>query len=214
MLLRLYTGVVSLTLSELDRFVRFPTGLLEALLRTRLSGVQWRILLWVVRYTFGWNRQSTPFTWYRIAQELALNRSAVYRSGQALLAARVLVVYGNQLGVQMDCAEWDIRVSGTPTVTAKQLWMPGMDVAIQRRPALLPSNAGVACRQPNRSQEATLSRRAKDSSKERLKTYIRTRSPKSDEIRHRSGSADHTERGPLAGAAKPVPGKYDGISQN
>ena len=90
---------------HLDRFVRVPTQLLEALLRARLSGGQWRVLLWVMRNTYGWNRQFTPFTWYRIARDLSLSRPAAYRGGQDLLKARILVVRENQLAVEVNCAQ-------------------------------------------------------------------------------------------------------------
>lgn len=125
-----------------DRFVRVPTKLLEALLRARLSGTQWRILLWIIRQTYGWNRESAPFTWYRIARELAISRPAVYRAGLKLVASGVLVTQGKRLAV----------------------------AGAQRR-AVPRSNATDAARQRNSCQEATLFRPAKDSSKDELKTY-------------------------------------------
>ena len=81
-----------------DRFIRLPTDVLEALLRKRLSGAQWRIIFWVIRHTYGWNRPSTPFTWYRIAKELGMSRPALYRAGQALLAKGILVFAPRRAG--------------------------------------------------------------------------------------------------------------------
>ncbi len=176
-----------------DRFIRLPTALLECQLQTPLNGAQWRILFWVIRQTYGWNRESTPFTWYRMAQELGMNRPAVYRAGQALLTAGILVAPEKQLAVQTDHRLWN---SCPTTVAGRQLWMPEISVAGEQRPALLGDNATVASRQRKRCQKATVFRRAKDS-KDRLKTY-----------------KDNSERRHLAGAAKPIPGKYDGLSQN
>ena len=96
--------------SDLDRFVRLPTDLLEVLLRAHLSGAQLRIVLWVLRYTFGWNRQSTPFSWYRIAKELQMPRSAVYRAGKRLAQSKVLVVQERQLTIQTDYTAWNDAV--------------------------------------------------------------------------------------------------------
>jgi hypothetical protein len=69
-------------------------------------------------------------------------------------------------------------------------------------------------RHRKRCQESSLFRRAKDSSKDRLKTYKDSHSPKNDDIQHRAGSTENTGRRLLAGAAKPIPGKYDSLSQN
>jgi hypothetical protein len=58
---------------------------LEALLSSRLTGVQLRIILWVIRHTAGWNRTLTPFSWYRIAKKIGGNRAVVWRAGRTLL---------------------------------------------------------------------------------------------------------------------------------
>src|ERR1700737_4819682 len=85
-----------------DRFIRLPTEVLETLLRKRLTGAQWRILFWVIRHTYGWNKPGAPFTWYRIARELGMSRAALYRAGQNLLAREVLVVREGQLALHIE----------------------------------------------------------------------------------------------------------------
>ena len=142
------------------RFVRFATELLEALLRMRLTGIQWRVVLWVVRYTDGWNRVWTPFTWYRMAKELGLDRPATYRAGQALLRAKLLILSDGLLAIQRDDSFWDRHVLGSRTGLPKQLSLPEISVAREQRPALLGDNATVAGRQRKRCQEATVFRRA------------------------------------------------------
>src|SRR5207249_3941976 len=106
--------------TQLDRFIRVPTDFLEALLRARLSGAQLRIVLWVLRYTFGWNRQSTPFSWYRIAKELQMPRPAVYRAGKALAQSKVLVVQEGQLAIQTDYTAWNDAVLDAGAVAGRQ----------------------------------------------------------------------------------------------
>jgi phage replication O-like protein O len=184
-----------------DRFIRLPTEVLEALLPKRLSGAQWRIVFWVIRHTYGWNRSSAPFTWYRIAQELGISRPALYRAGQNLLARGVLVLREGRLAIEIQ------------SVVNRQLLIPGLDVAVEQPFPLPEGNALVAAKQPKRCREATVFRRAKDSSKDRLKTY-------KDKHGHAGrgplgrGGQENTERQQLAGAAKPIPGKYDSLSKN
>src|SRR5712692_8752394 len=147
---------------EEGRFVRFPTELLEALIGARLSGTQFRILLWVVRGTYGWNRRSIPFTWYRIAKELFLDRPVTYRAGKTLLQTGVLLQEDHQLSIQNDSRMWDAIVLSPRNDNARQLWMPEITVAWEQRQALSGNNVTVAGRQRNRCQETTLFRRVKD----------------------------------------------------
>ena len=196
---------------QADKFVRLPTELLEALLSSKLTGVQLRVILWVIRNTYGWNRELTPFSWYRIAKDLALNRGSVYRAGETLLKTGVLILQDRRLGMQKDYERWDSRVR-TSTDAARQLWIPAVSVAWEQRPALPGSNAPVAGQQPNRCLDATLFRRAKDSRKDRLKTYKDRRNH--DAPSYRIKPPDDTERRLLAGAATPIPGKYDRLSQD
>ena len=197
-----------------DSFVRIPTTLLDTLIKSRLTGSQRLLLLWVIRQTYGWNRPLTAFTWYRVAKELELDRPTVYRSGKALLEARVLVRDGERIGVQAEYGLWDPRVFGAKSAGGGQLWIPGIDVGREQRKALAGTNAIGGRKQLKRWQAPTLFRRAKDSSKDILKTYKDRPQPKSDDVRHRHREERVIQRQPSAGAAKPDPHKYDGLSQN
>ena len=95
-----------------DRFVRLPTELLEALWQIRLSGVQWRILLWVIRQTYGWDRQTASFSWYRIARQIRSSRSQAHSEGRRLLGAGILGVNDVQIGIQSDVSRWHRSGSG------------------------------------------------------------------------------------------------------
>ena len=164
-----------------DPFVRVPTPLLETLLKTKLTGAQWRVLLWVMRQTLGWRRAWTPFTWYRISKDTGMDRAAAYRAGHALLARGLLMAGHNQLKLSV-------------------VW--------EQRYALSPNNADVVSAQRDRCQDATLFRRVKDSLKENIKEKEEERS-KNDDGRHRSTEGCDKRTGLLAGAAAPIPGKYD-----
>src|SRR5436305_11012880 len=97
-----------MTASQPDRFVRLSTELLEALLSYRLTGVQLRIILWVIRNTAGWNRLLTPFSWYRIAKKIGGNRAVVWRAGRSLLQSQVLYLEDGQLGIHKESRQWRV----------------------------------------------------------------------------------------------------------
>jgi len=193
-----------------DRFVRVPTELLEALLETPLNGTQWRILFWIIRHTLGWNRSMTSFSWYRIARELALDRGGVVRAGTRLIQSGILAVVGDQVGVQQDHSRWPTLRLAPRDGKA----MTDISADTRHRKALtgVPQSADDSHRK--RCQESSLFRRAKDRCKDNLKTYKDRPSQKPDDA-HRGASTDTSvERRLLAGAAKPIPGKYDRLSQN
>jgi phage replication O-like protein O len=194
-----------------DRFVRLPTELLETMLYSKLTGVEARILLWVIRNTYGWNRKATSYSWYQIAKDLSLDRGGVVRAGNTLLRARALCTGQGRLGIQEDYGQWALLAAKSDD--AGQLWMPGISADKRHRK---PMTASIACDDGghrNRCQESSVFRRAKDRCKDKLKTYIKTGAANDVALqRFRNGAFnEHQHR---AGAARPVPGKYDGLSQD
>jgi phage replication O-like protein O len=196
-----------MTSTQLDRFVRLSTELLEALLTSRLTGIQLRIILWVIRNTAGWNRTLTPFSWYRIAKKIGGDRAVVWRAGQKLLEAHVLFLEDGHLGIQNEEDRWRLPRLAPSSDAALQLSMPGIDVAWEQRQPLPASNAAVAAGQRKRCPETTVFREAKDRCKENSKTYIKT-SAAGDVTRHRLRNVTFNEHRHPAGAARPIPGKY------
>jgi phage replication O-like protein O len=203
-----------MSLHEIDRFVRLPTELLEALLQVPLSGAQWRILFWVIRQTYGWNRNRTPFSWYRIAKELALDRGGVSRAGHKLLRKKFLSLEDNRLRVERDTTRWQTSRLPPRRGEASLVAMTDVDADKRHRKAM----SGIIGSDDNdhlkRCPESSLFRRAKDSSKDKSKIYKDKPLQKYDDARHRLSATSNNKRPPLAGAAAPVPGKYDSISNN
>ena len=123
---------------------------------TPLTGVQFRIVLWVVRRTLGWNRQWTSFTWYQLAKEFELDRASTYRAGLALLHAHILVEHHKCLAIQTDVHAW------------------AMSVVPRQRNPLPANNDNVVPEQRMRCLATTVFRRAKDRCKDKEKTYRKT----------------------------------------
>src|SRR5690242_4685465 len=138
-----------------DRFVRFPTELLETMLYSKLTGVEARILLWVIRNTYGWNRSTTPFSWYRIANDLSLDRGGVVRAGNILLRARALYANQGRLGIQGDYGQWERLAAKSDD--AGQL---GVNADKRHRKPMTASIASDDGGHRNRCQTSSLFRRA------------------------------------------------------
>jgi phage replication O-like protein O len=118
------------------RFVRVPTTFLEAILQLRLNGTQWCIIFWVLRQTLGWNRQTAPFTWYRVAKELGLDRGGVVRAAHHLIRAGLVYQGAGEVGIQTDPAQWK-------TLTPVEKTLAGTNVNDDARPrkAMIPVSA-------------------------------------------------------------------------
>src|SRR5713101_5605658 len=109
-----------------DGFLRISNTLLEALLKLDLTGTQWSILMWTVRNTIGWNRDTTHFSWYRIAKDLSMDRGGVVRAGKRLQRAKVLCIRAGEIGIEKDHRGWDRRLFRCPYEDTRQLWMLGV----------------------------------------------------------------------------------------
>jgi phage replication O-like protein O len=191
---------------DTDGFIRFPRFLLEALLNLPLNGSEWRILLWVIRHTYGWHVKAARFSWYQIAKDLAMDRGGIVRTGNRLAAINLLRLQGRQVGIEADPSKWRL-------LTQEKALMPISSDACQRN-AMTEINASDENGPRNRWQESSLFQRAKERSKEKEKNYKETRARGNDTWhRIQNGNDAVTEHHP-AGAARPIPGKYDGLSQN
>jgi phage replication O-like protein O len=103
-------------------FMPVPNTLADALMRSRLSGGQWRVFMWTLRNTRGWNRDSTAFTWYRVAKEIGMNRSSTLRAARVLIEASLLSVKNGHLSIETDPARWSKAVHTGTGATTPHNW--------------------------------------------------------------------------------------------
>jgi phage replication O-like protein O len=85
---------------------RIANELLEALVRTRLSPREWRVLLALARETYGWSRKAAAVSTYRIAALTGLQHTQAGRALRALKARNIVTNGSGGLGIQKDYAAW------------------------------------------------------------------------------------------------------------
>jgi Bacteriophage replication protein O len=74
-----------------------------------------RIILWVLRNTYGWSRKTTVYTWSKIAREIEARREHVSRAGLSLLQKKRLYIDNKKIGLQKDHDKWTKRtIKGSP----------------------------------------------------------------------------------------------------
>lgn len=73
-------------------YTRIANILLEMLSKTALNGTQWRILLVVFRFTYGFNRKEASLSESFIARATNINRKQINREINELIEFRILCV--------------------------------------------------------------------------------------------------------------------------
>lgn len=160
-------------------------------MKERISSSEVRILLWVIRHTLGWNRATVAFSWYRIARDLRLDRAGVLRAGKRLLASGWLSSDGGSIGLR-DAAILVASWATAPHAASMQTT----------------DTSNVDHAQRSRCVPSPYDRRDKDI----MKKTIKEKQDRSAPQERTPNPATQPRFIHHAGAATPVPGKYDSIS--
>jgi len=87
--------------------------LAEALCRINLSAYEWRVLMYVIRKTYGWKKKFDVISISQIASGTGLQRSHACRAKASLVAKNVLQMDGDRIGPNKDYDTWNVTNSGT-----------------------------------------------------------------------------------------------------
>lgn len=85
---------------------RIANELLEKLCQTSMSANQWRIILYVLRFTYGWQRTKHDFTYQTIADFIGIGKSSVFCAIKALEKRNIVIMQKNNIGPQKDYEKW------------------------------------------------------------------------------------------------------------
>jgi phage replication O-like protein O len=110
-------------------YTRIANELMEVISRTKLNGSQFRIILAVVRHTYGFNRSSAEMSISYLSNATGLPERHVRKELDRLLRERVLIEYkkptktsSREIGINKNHNEWFVCTSGkdTPEVQIDQ----------------------------------------------------------------------------------------------
>jgi hypothetical protein len=163
----------------------------------------------VIRQTYGWNRKTTCFSWYRIAMDLRMDRGGIVRAGHHLLRSGILQLQEGEIGIEQEGALWSYGAA--PGL--RQETMTGVSDDGSQRKAMTTVSESDDQSHRKRCPESSLFRRAKDSSKDNIKKKRNT-TRMIDGVQRNFRNGAFREQHHPAGAARPIPGKYDSFSQN
>lgn len=93
-----------------DGYTRIANELFEAVTNAQTCPVtlrQMRVVLAVIRKTYGFNKKADRISDGQLAAETGLSRQNVNKAKRELIAMRVLYLDGHKLGVNKHCEQWD-----------------------------------------------------------------------------------------------------------
>ena len=94
-------------------FTPIANELMEALSKTKLNGTQYRILLTILRSTYGYNKKSHQMSDSYISKATGINQRQINREIQSLIKMNIVRLYdagnytqGRVIGIQKDYTVW------------------------------------------------------------------------------------------------------------
>lgn len=98
---------------DFQPYMKIPNELVNALVKIRINGIQYAILLCIIRYTFGFNRRSHILSISFMAEAIKTHRNVVQRELTRLINLNIVSVYNQatckstrEIGINTDYSGW------------------------------------------------------------------------------------------------------------
>lgn len=91
-------------------YTRIANDLLEATLAIDLSKLQYKVLMAVIRKTYGFNKKFDRFTNAQISKLTGIPETRVCTAKNFLIDAKILIVSGREIGVNKVYSEWNLDI--------------------------------------------------------------------------------------------------------
>lgn len=99
-------------------YTRIANELVDALARINLTAYEWRVLLCIIRYTYGWNRREAYISYSTFFRVTGIQPKHVCRTVRALLYKGLISVKKEKArcgyAVQNDFRKWILHDKGVP----------------------------------------------------------------------------------------------------
>jgi RNA polymerase sigma factor (sigma-70 family) len=89
-----------------QRNVTIAGPIIETLTKARISGMQWRLVLWIILQCSRRKQRAVPFSWRAISRALAVDHGGLIRLGRALIGSGVLFVEQRRIGIERGSRSW------------------------------------------------------------------------------------------------------------
>ncbi len=116
-------------------YTKIANELFEALMQTNLSPYESRVLYFILRKTYGFNRKTDWFTLSQFSKATGLDRRLIHRALKRLSGKRIIVIhrddkYKIRYGFQKDYSKWKppVVISRDDTGSEKEIEMSSVEM--------------------------------------------------------------------------------------
>lgn len=102
-----------------DGFTRIANELLEAVMSADLTARQLKVILAVIRKTYGFGKKLDRITNTQIAAITGIHHTHVCTAKNEMIAMNIIVSHGNQIGINKVISDWDFGISQHSETLAK-----------------------------------------------------------------------------------------------
>jgi len=89
-----------------EGFTRIANGILEKLITINLSSYQTRVLLYIIRKTYGFNKKEDWISTSQIVKATGIHKAHVSRTKKELLMRKIVTSSGNKIAFQKNSRLW------------------------------------------------------------------------------------------------------------
>ena len=93
--------------------------LLDAFMRLNLSEHAWRIVICIIRHSYGWHQKTAYLTFTQIARATGLDVRLIPRTVKRLCTRGIIIRTGNAYGLQKDYSQWQVSSVEMSSVVMK-----------------------------------------------------------------------------------------------
>ena len=100
-------------------YTAIANEIMEALAKINLSAYEGRLVMAVLRKTYGWNKKMDYISISKLEEIMCLDRRNLSRTKRKLIARKILILDKNKIGFNKYYNQWDVSVETRPLVSVE-----------------------------------------------------------------------------------------------
>lgn len=102
-----------------DGYTRIANDLFEAVMCADLTARQLKVVMAIIRKTYGFGKKIDRITNTQIAEMTGIHHTHVCKAKNEMIAMNIVVSSGNKIGINKDFTEWNFNISQVSETLAK-----------------------------------------------------------------------------------------------
>ncbi|AZG99111.1 hypothetical protein EHQ66_11310 [Proteus mirabilis] len=102
-----------------DGYTRIANDLFEAVMCADLTARQLKVVMAIIRKTYGFGKKLDRITNTQIAEMTGIHHTHVCKAKNEMIAMNIIISSGNKIGINKDFTEWNFNISQVSETLAK-----------------------------------------------------------------------------------------------